>query len=284
MTDAAPRLLVSRACQPQDTVVRLPGVAIGGSAPVLMAGPCSIESETQIRAIARCVAGQGGKILRGGAFKPRTSPYSFQGLGEAGLKLMRQAADAYGLLCITEVMEPAEVKRVGRYADILQIGTRNMQNYPLLRAVGRSDKPILLKRGLAATLDEFLMAAEYILCEGNHQVILCERGVRSFVDHCRFMLDLAALPVLRARTHLPIIVDPSHAAGQRELVIPLALAALAAGADGLLVEVHHDPDQAQSDGPQALTPEGFARLAGQVQGAWQIGRQTRRFAGLIPHV
>lgn len=243
------------------TVVHVRDVSIGGRELVLMAGPCAVESEEQIFTIAEHVADQGVKILRGGAFKPRTSPYSFQGLGEAGLRLLKRAADAYGLLAVTEVMEPEQSEKVARYADILQIGARNMQNIPLLRAAGRCDKPVLLKRGPAATVNEWLLAAEYILAEGNPNVILCERGIRTFeTEHARFSLDITSIPTLKELTRLPVIVDPSHAAGVREKVIPLALAGVAAGADGLIVEVHHRPEAALCDGEQALTPTGLKEL------------------------
>jgi 3-deoxy-7-phosphoheptulonate synthase len=259
-----PYKLASREFKREDTVIKVGGVEIGGKELVLMAGPCSVESEEQIHTIARCIAQQGARVLRGGAFKPRTSPYSFQGLGERGLKLLREAADAYGLLVVTEVMEASQVEQVAQYADILQIGARNMQNYPLLRAVGRIERPVLLKRGLAATLDEFLMAAEYIMNEGNHHVVLCERGVRTFLNHTRFTLDVGAIPVIKEISHLPIVVDPSHAAGLQKWVTSLALAGLAAGADGLIVEVHHRPEQALSDGEQALTPERFSELVREI--------------------
>jgi len=262
---STPFKLASRSEGLQRSVFRIGGVEIGGQKLVLMAGPCAVESEEQIFTIAEQVAASGAKILRGGAFKPRTSPYSFQGLGEPGLKLLREAADAHGLLVVTEVMEASQVERVARYADILQIGARSMQNYPLLRAAGRCGKPVLLKRGLAATLDEFLMAAEYIMNEGNHRVVLCERGVRTFANHTRFTLDVGIIPVVKEVSHLPIIVDPSHAAGLSSRVIPLARAGLAAGADGLIVEVHPRPEEALSDAEQALTLEEFSRLVEEVE-------------------
>jgi len=243
------------------SVFRIGGVEIGGRKLVLMAGPCAVETEEQIFTIAEQVATSGAKILRGGAFKPRTSPYSFQGIGERGLKLLREAADAHRLLVVTEVMEPSQVELVAQYADILQIGARSMQNYPLLRAAGRCGKPVLLKRGLAATIREWLLAAEYLLAEGNPRVILCERGIRTFErEHARFSLDVTSIPTVKALSHLPVIVDPSHAAGLSHKVIPLALAGVAAGADGLLAEVHHDPSRALCDGEQALTPEGLKAL------------------------
>jgi len=260
-----PYKLASREFKREDTVVEVGGVEIGGEELVLMAGPCSVEDEEQIHTIAGYVARQGARVLRGGAFKPRTSPYSFQGLGERGLKLLREAADAHGLLVITEVMEASQVELVAQYADILQIGARSMQNFPLLKAAGRLEKPVLLKRGLAATLDEFLMAAEYIMNEGNHRVVLCERGVRTFANHTRFTLDVGIIPVVKEVSHLPIIVDPSHAAGLSSRVIPLARAGLAAGADGLIVEVHPRPEEALSDAEQALTLEEFSQLVEEVE-------------------
>jgi 3-deoxy-7-phosphoheptulonate synthase len=235
-------------------------VQIGGEELVLTAGPCSVESEEQIHTVASIVAGHGATILRGGAFKPRTSPYSFQGLGEPGLRWLRQAADAHGLLVVTEVLDPRHVELVAAYADMLQIGARNMQNFALLKEVGRCEKPVLLKRGLAATLEELLLAAEYILAAGNTRVILCERGIRTFSDHTRFTLDVGIIPALKETSHLPVIVDPSHAAGTRDKVISLALAGIAAGADGVIVEVHHEPERALSDGAQSLLPEQFAQL------------------------
>lgn len=268
-----PYKLASREFKTENTTVPLDGIEIGGRELVLMAGPCSVESQEQIHTLARLAAEHGARVLRGGAFKPRTSPYSFQGLGELGLKLLGEAADAHGLLTVTEVMDPSQVDLVAQYTDILQIGARNMQNYSLLRAVGRVDKPVLLKRGLAATVEEFLMSAEYVMSEGNHRVVLCERGVRTFLNHLRFTLDIGAIPVIKELSHLPIIVDPSHAAGLRQRVIPLALAGVAAGADGLIVEIHHRPEEALSDGNQALTPEQYAEMAREVAGiARAIGR------------
>ncbi len=257
---SVPYKLASRAFHPLDTVIELGEVTIGAREIAVIAGPCAVESVEQIRTIAEAVAREGVWILRGGAFKPRTSPYSFQGLGEEGLKLLREAADEFGMYVVTEAMDPSQVGLVSRYADIIQIGARNMQNFNLLREAGRADKPVLLKRGLAATLEEFLMAAEYIISEGNEQVILCERGIRAFSDFARFTLDLTAVPVLKRETHLPVIVDPSHATGRRDMVIPMARAAVAAGADGIMVEVHHRPEEALSDGPQALLPQQFSQL------------------------
>ncbi len=272
-----PYKLASRAFHPLDTLVEVGDVHIGGKEIVVMAGPCAVEGEEQIHTVAELVARDGARILRGGAFKPRTSPYSFQGLGEQGLKFLREAADENGLYVVTEVMDTSQVGLVARYADILQIGARNMQNFNLLREVGKAEKPVLLKRGFSATVTEFLMAAEYIMSEGNELVILCERGIRTFSDHTRFTLDLTAVPALKRETHLPVIVDPSHATGKRDMVIPMARAAIAAGADGIMVEVHHQPDKALSDGPQALLPEQFSRLMREIEvisGA--IGRKFTR--------
>lgn len=269
-----PYKLASREFKSEDSIIKLDGIEIGGKDLVLMAGPCAVESEEQIHTLARLVADHGARVLRGGAFKPRTSPYSFQGHGEQGLKWLREAADENDLLVVTEVMGASQVDLVAQYADILQIGARNMQNYALLRAVGRSDKPVLLKRGLAATVDEFLMAAEYIMNEGNHRVVLCERGVRTFLTHTRFTLDVGAIPVIKEVSHLPIVVDPSHAAGLQKWVIPLARAGIAAGADGLLVEIHYAPERALSDGEQALRPEQFAELIREAEGIAQaVGRR-----------
>ena len=268
-----PYKLASREFKDEDTTIRLNGCEIGGRELVTMAGPCSVEDEAQIHRLAETAAAHGAKVLRGGAFKPRTSPYSFQGLGEQGLKWMREAADEHDLLMVTEVMDPTQTELVASYADILQIGARNMQNYHLLRSVGQVDRPVLLKRGLAAKVKEFLMAAEYVMSEGNHRVVLCERGVRTFLDHMRFTLDVGAIPVIKEHSHLPIIVDPSHAAGVRDYVTSLALAGVAAGADGLIVEIHDDPETAVSDGSQALTAEMYAQLMREVAGVAQaIGR------------
>jgi 3-deoxy-7-phosphoheptulonate synthase len=265
---------VSREWRPESTVIELEnGTRIGGPEVVLMAGPCSVESEAQILEIARILRAAGATVLRGGAYKPRTSPYSFQGMGLAGLKLLAQARAETGLAVVTEALEPDTVDPVAEYADIIQIGARNMQNYPLLRRAGRAGKPVLLKRGLAATIDELLLSAEYILAEGNGQVILCERGIRGFDDHTRNVLDLTAIPVVHHLSHLPIIADPSHGTGVRAKVTPMARAAVAAGADGLIVEVHHDPDHALSDGGQSLWPDQFRELVQQVDGiARAIGR------------
>jgi 3-deoxy-7-phosphoheptulonate synthase len=257
---------VSREWRPEPTIIQLEnGTRIGGTDVVLMAGPCSVESPEQIAEIAQRLRKAGVTILRGGAFKPRTSPYSFQGLGVRGLELLAAAREATGMAVVTEALEPDMVDVVADHADIIQIGARNMQNYPLLRRAGQSGKPVLLKRGLAATIKELLLSAEYILAEGNDQVILCERGVRSFDHHTRNLLDLTAIPVVKSLSHLPIIADPSHGTGLRSKVVPMARAAVAAGADGLMIEVHPDPDHAMSDGAQSLYPEQFEELMGQVR-------------------
>lgn len=260
-----PFKLASRSFQKENTEIKIGQVVIGSSEVVMMAGPCSVENEKQIYAIAEIVAKAGAKILRGGAFKPRTSPYSFQGLGENGLKLLRKAADTYNLLVITEVMEPGQIPLIEQYTDIFQIGARNMQNFPLLRDLGKAAKPIMLKRGLAATVEDLLMSAEYILSNGNKQVMLCERGIRTFETYTRNTFDLSAIPVVHKRSHLPVIADPSHATGLRDKVLPMARAAVAAGADGIMVEVHNEPEKALSDGPQALLPDQFAELMKQIK-------------------
>jgi 3-deoxy-7-phosphoheptulonate synthase len=254
----APYKIASRQIKSEPTVVRARDLVIGGGHVGVIAGPCSVESEEQILQAAAQVKEAGAKGLRGGAFKPRTSPYSFQGLKEEGLKLLAAARDATGLAVVTEVMTPEHVEMVARYADVLQIGARNMQNYHLLQAVGEVDKPVLLKRGPSATMDEFLLAAEYILDQGNSQVALCERGIRTFETHTRFTLPLASVPYLQERTHLPVVVDPSHGTGVASLVAAMAVAAIAAGTDGLIIEMHPNPSQALSDGAQSLTPEQLA--------------------------
>ncbi len=257
---------VSREWKEDDTVITLPnGTVVGGSDLVLMAGPCAVEGEAAIVDIAHRLREMGATILRGGAFKPRTSPYSFQGLGLEGLKYLARAREETGMMVVTEALDPDGAELVAEYADIIQIGARNMQNYPLLRRAGQSGKPVLLKRGMSATIEEFLLAAEYIIAEGNDEVILCERGVRSFAKHTRNLLDLAAIPVVQALSHLPIIADPSHGTGLRSKVIPMARAAVAAGAHGLMIEVHADPPQAMSDGAQSLYPEQFAELMEQIR-------------------
>ena len=260
-----PFKLVSRTFHPKDTVITVGRCAIGSDQLALMAGPCSIEGEQQAFEIAEQVAKAGATVMRGGAFKPRTSPYSFQGLGEEGLKILRRAADAFGLAVVSEVLDTQHVGMVARYADILQLGARNMQNFALLREVGHAEKPVLLKRGLAATIEEWLMSAEHILSSGNSQVILCERGIRTFETYTRNTLDLNAIPVVRELSHLPVIVDPSHGTGIRDKVAPMARAAIAAGADGLLIEVHHDPDHALSDGAQSLYPAQYSELVDQIR-------------------
>jgi 3-deoxy-7-phosphoheptulonate synthase len=247
--------LVSREVKPENTVVRVGGVAVGGSDLVVVAGPCAVESREQVLTIARAVKAAGAQLLRGGAFKPRTSPYSFQGLGEEGLRILAEAREATGLPVVTEAVDIEGLELVERYADAIQIGARNMQNFSLLRRAGRAKKPVLLKRGMSATLEEFLMSAEYILSEGNYDVILCERGVRTFSDFSRNTLDLAMVPAVKDISHLPILVDPSHGTGRRDKVAPLSRAAAAVGADGLIIEVHHDPNRALSDGPQSITPD-----------------------------
>ncbi len=256
---------VSREWQDENTLVSLPnGTKIGGSDLVLMAGPCSVENERDILDIAHRVKDVGATVLRGGAFKPRSSPYSFQGLGLQGLKFLARAREETGLAVVTEALDPDGVDLVVKYADIVQIGARNMQNYALLRRAGRAGKPVLLKRGISATIDELLLAAEYILAEGNPDVILCERGIRSFDTHTRNLFDLAAIPVVKSLSHLPIIADPSHGTGIRSKVTPMGRAAVAAGADGLIVEVHPDPPKAMSDGAQSLYPDQFAKLVDEV--------------------
>ena len=260
-----PFKLASRSFKKEDTHIKIKDVTIGGKKIIKIAGPCSIENEDQIFKIAEIVARAGAKILRGGAFKPRTSPYSFQGLGEEGLKLIRKAADKYNLLVITEVMEISQIKIIEEYSDIFQIGARNMQNFSLLREIGKASKPVMLKRGLSATVEDWLMSAEYILSNGNKEVMLCERGIRTFETYTRNTFDLSAIPVVHKRSHLPVVADPSHAVGLRDKVLPMARAAVAAGADALMVEVHHDPDNALSDGPQALLPDQFEEMMKQVK-------------------
>ena len=266
---------VSREWRPENTIVQLaPGVAFGGNAIVIVAGPCSVESEEQILSAARAVRAAGGTALRGGAFKPRSSPYSFQGLGKRGLELLALARAETGLPVVTEAMDEAGAELVAEYADCIQIGARNMQNYSLLKAAGRIGKPVLLKRGMAATITDLLLSAEYILAEGNTQVILCERGLRSFDTAARNMFDLNAIPIVQKMSHLPIIADPSHGTGLRDKVIPMTRAAVAAGADGILVEMHPNPERAKSDGAQSLYPEQFARLMEEVRLIAQaIGRE-----------
>ena len=274
ITVTQPYKQVSREWKDEDTIITLDnGTVIGGNEVVLMAGPCAVESEEQILTAARQMRAVGATVLRGGAFKPRTSPYSFQGLGEEGLRLLALAREETGLAVITEAVDPESLDLVERYADVIQIGARNMQNYPLLRRAGQARKPVLLKRGMSATITEWLLAAEYLLAEGNDQVILCERGVRSFDTRTRNLLDLTAVPVARELSHLPVFADPSHGTGVRSKVAPMARAAVAAGADGLIVEVHPDPAQALSDGAQSLYPEQFEQLVAECRTIAQaIGR------------
>ncbi len=259
-----PFKLASREYRSEGTVIQVGEIPVGAADIVVIAGPCSIESREMLEEVAHSVAKAGACILRGGAFKPRTSPYSFQGLGVEGLKILRDVGVSAGLPVVTEVISPDQVSLVGQYADILQVGARNMQNFTLLQEVGRSHRPVLLKRGISASVEEWLQAAEYVLSQGNDQVILCERGIRTFEGYTRFTLDLSAVPLLKKLTHLPVIVDPSHATGRWDLVTPMSVAAIASGADGLLVEVHSNPEQALSDGPQSLRPPMFEALIQQV--------------------
>src|SRR5689334_21163402 len=269
----SPYKLASRHFKPQGTVIRIGNVEIGGSNVVTMAGPCSVENEQQIESSAAIVASAGAQVIRGGAFKRRSSPYSFQGLGEAGLKILRTAADRNGLVVVSEVMDQVQIPMLVEYSDILQVGARNMQNFNLLRELGKVRKPILLKRGIAATIEELLLSAEYIMSGGNYEVMLCERGIRTFETATRNTMDIAAIPVLKRLTHLPVVADPSHGTGKRDYVVAMARAAVAAGADGLLVEVHPDPDHAVSDGAQTIRPDQFAQMMQQVRAiAAAIGR------------
>ena len=260
-----PYKLITLDLRPEKTVVRVGDATIGGDELAIIAGPCAIESHAQAFAIAETVRRSGARFFRGGAFKPRTSPYAFQGLGEEGLKILAEVRDTYGLKIVTEALDEASVDLVERYADMIQIGARNMQNFSLLRRAGRSHLPVLLKRGLSAMLDEWLLAAEYIMAEGNYQVVLCERGVRTFAQHTRNTLDLAAIPAVRRISHLPVIIDPSHGTGKNYMVTPLARAGIAVGADGLIIEVHDQPERALSDGAQALTLEQYDRLVDEVR-------------------
>jgi len=270
-----PYKLASRTFHPENTIIRIGEVEIGGEAVVVMAGPCAVENEEQIHKLAGIVKEAGAKVLRGGAFKPRTSPYSFQGLGEEGLRYLLEAANEHGLATVSEVMEIKDVDLVAEYVDILQVGARNMQNFSLLRQLGNIKKPVLLKRGMAATIEELLMAAEYIMSGGNYNVIVCERGIRTFEKYMRNTLDISAIPVVKKWSHLPIIADPSHGTGRRDKVAPMARAAIAAGADGLIIEVHHQPEKALSDGAQSLYPEQFSRLVEELRMiAWAIGRKV----------
>ncbi len=262
---SVPFKLASRAFQPESTVIRVKNAVIGGGEVALMAGPCTVESESQTMDAAEKVAAAGAKVLRGGAFKPRSSPYSFQGLGEEGLRILKEAGDRHGLAVISEVMDVSQISMMLPYVDIFQVGARNMQNFTLLRELGRTRTPVLVKRGLAATIEEWLMSAEYVMSGGNHEVMLCERGIRTFETYTRNTLDISAIPVVHKLSHLPVIVDPSHAIGIRAKVPPLAMAAVAAGADGLLIEVHPDPERALCDGAQSLFPEQFAELVSKLR-------------------
>lgn len=261
----SPYKLASRSFRPGGTIVKIGDVEIGGSKVIAMAGPCSVENRDQIEKVAEVVAQAGASVIRGGAFKPRSSPYSFQGMGEEGLKLMRTAADRNKLLVISEVMEISQIPLLCEYSDILQVGARNMQNFNLLRELGHARRPVLLKRGIAATIEELLLSAEYVMSGGNYDVILCERGIRTFETYTRNTMDISAIPVVKKLSHLPIVADPSHGTGRRDQVLPMARAAVAAGADGLLVEVHHDPDHALSDGAQSLFPAQFVELMAQLR-------------------
>jgi 3-deoxy-7-phosphoheptulonate synthase len=261
-----PYKLAARSVRPEGTVLDLgKGVTIGGTEIVVAAGPCAVESAEQIASIAASVAKAGAKLLRGGAFKPRSSPYSFQGLGEEGLKMMRDAADKNGLLVVSEVMDPSQIELMLPYVDVLQVGARNMQNYHLLRGLGDVDRPVLLKRGMSGTIEELLLSAEYIMAGGNYKVILCERGIRTFETALRNTMDIAAIPVLKSLSHLPVVADPSHGTGKRDKVTALARAAVAAGADGLIIEVHPDPERALSDGVQSLYPDQFTQLMKEIR-------------------
>jgi 3-deoxy-7-phosphoheptulonate synthase len=263
---SSPYKLVARSWRPEGTIVRFDnGVSIGGDEIVIMAGPCSVESPQQISAIAETVSKSGGKFLRGGAFKPRSSPYSFQGMGEDALKLMRDAAGKFGLLVVSEVMEISQIPLMLPYVDMLQVGARNMQNFNLLRELGKVRKPVLLKRGIAATIEELLLSAEYLMAGGNYEVILCERGIRTFETYTRNTMDISAIPIVKKLSHLPMVADPSHGTGRRDKVPPMGRAAIAAGADGLLVEVHNCPDKALSDGAQSLYPEQFVKLMAELR-------------------
>ena len=269
----SPYKLASRGFRPGGTIVQVGPLAIGGDAVVVMAGPCSVENRDQIEQCAELAARTGARVIRGGAFKPRSSPYEFQGLGAEGLQMLRAAADRHGLLVVSEVMDQTQIPLLAEYADIVQVGARNMQNFNLLRELGKQSKPVLLKRGIAASIEELLLSAEYILAGGNYNVILCERGIRTFETYTRNTLDLSAIPVVKKLSHLPIVADPSHGTGRRDIVAPMARAAVAAGADGLMIEVHPDPDRALSDGAQSVRPEQFAELMHQLQAiALAVGR------------
>jgi 3-deoxy-7-phosphoheptulonate synthase len=265
-----PYKLVSREAKPDDTVVSVGGVDVGGEGVIVVGGPCAVESLDQTRAIAEGIKRAGGQLFRGGAYKPRTSPYSFQGLGEPGLEILARVREEFDLPIVTEAIDHDSLQLVDRYADCIQIGARNMQNFALLKSAGRAKKPVLLKRGMSATLEELLLSAEYIMSEGNYNVILCERGVRTFADHTRNTLDLSVVPAIKRMSHLPILVDPSHGTGKRNKVLPMSRAAIAVGADGVLIEVHHKPEEALSDGPQAILPAAFEQLVREVDAIAQV--------------
>ncbi len=279
----APYKLVGREARPEDSVIKVGGVDVGGPGVVVVGGPCAVESLDQSRTIAEGIRKAGGQLFRGGAFKPRTSPYSFQGLGEEGLEILARVREEFDLPIVTEAIDQESLDLVAQYADCIQIGARNMQNFSLLKSAGRARKPVLLKRGMSATLEEFLLSAEYVMSEGNFDVILCERGVRTFADHTRNTLDLSVVPAIKRLSHLPILVDPSHGTGKRNKVLPMSRASIAVGADGVLIEVHHKPEEALSDGPQAILPDDFARLVREVSAiAAVLGRSLapmRRMKG-----
>ena len=280
---AQPYRLASRESHEADTILDIKGIRVGGPHVTVIAGPCAIEGRELLFDVAEAVKDAGASILRGGAFKPRSSPYSFQGKGKEGLVMLKEAGEAFNMPTITEVTDPRDVEAVYEYADIFQVGARNMQNFNLLLEVGKTDKPVFIKRGLAASITELLMSAEYVLSQGNHRVMICERGIRTFADEVRFTLDVSAVPVLQQRCHLPVFVDPSHAAGKRDLVIPLALAAVAAGAAGVIVEVHTCPDKAMCDGPQAVLPAKFRAMMDQMRAiAEVVGHRVTRWGGDAP--
>jgi 3-deoxy-7-phosphoheptulonate synthase len=271
-----PYKLVSREAKPDDSIISVGGVDVGGNGVVVVGGPCAVESLDQTRTIAEAIKRAGGQLFRGGAYKPRTSPYSFQGLGEPGLEILARVREEFDIPVITEAIDQESLQLVDRYADCIQIGARNMQNFALLKAAGRARKPVLLKRGMSATLEELLLSAEYIMSEGNYNVILCERGVRTFADHTRNTLDLSVVPAIKRMSHLPILVDPSHGTGKRTKVLPMSRAAIAVGADGVLIEVHHKPEEALSDGPQAILPKAFEQLVREVDAIAQVlGRRLQ---------
>ena len=271
-----PYKLVSREAKPDDSIINVGGVDVGGNGIIVVGGPCAVESLDQTRAIAEGIKRGGGQLFRGGAYKPRTSPYSFQGLGEKGLEILARAREEFDLPIVTEAIDHESLQLVEKYADCIQIGARNMQNFSLLKSAGRARIPVLLKRGMSATLEELLLSAEYIMSEGNYNVILCERGVRTFADHTRNTVDLSIVPAIKRISHLPILVDPSHGTGKRNKVLPLSRAAIAVGADGILVEVHHRPEEALSDGPQSILPEAFAKLVREVDAiAAVLGRSLQ---------